>query len=120
MQLHFLFTGSTILAAQTSNAGGEKESPQLRCQIKRFQSYFLCQKPSLRSHAGILRNPVDLLFFNFLSSLAKKDSLTLESLKLFEDRFAGDLGADNTEVIHCLNFAIAVEKYLAKPLWIHW
>ena len=32
--------------------------------------------PSLRSHAGILCNPVDLLLFNFLSSLVTKDSLT--------------------------------------------
>ena len=30
------------------------------------------------------------------------------------DRFAGGLEADNTEVIHCLSFTIAVEKYLAK------
>ena len=32
--------------------------------------------PSLRSRAGIFCNPVDLLLFNFLSSLATKDSLT--------------------------------------------
>ena len=32
--------------------------------------------PSLRSRAGILCNPVDLLLCNFLSSLAAKDSLT--------------------------------------------
>ena len=54
MQLHFLFTESTILAAMTSSASGEKGRPQLRCQIKWFQSYFLDQKGTTQADCSAL------------------------------------------------------------------